>query len=732
MIVRYAPRGGVLPSADPGGGNAGQRARQAITGNLGAPSAPAFDNAAAIDISKGLAQVSEIVQRIGFERDSVAAVAAEGRVSVEAQKRVEALNPLAPDYLEQVKNIWADAKKEVLDSSGIKNSLVRDDLSKRMDRHGAAQQMASIGVQKSAVDQEGVRVYKEGVDATVAKIRANPNQADLYVAEFQADAARLRTGIRPEKLPALASVFADAVSTAKIEGYAEKGQLGKARQVLNDERSGLTDAQFTRMSAFIDGKESKMKSDAAFARANLTRAQNENTAQILIDLSDIAAGNKPYTGTERARIEEAHQKGLISTANKLAAVDHLNALEKKQRVEEAKTQDALDRMQNNNLETQEQADRAYRATVGPLRAGAVAQSGSAEQWERVSAISLDIASRQKFLPGDVKNMMETADSTTDKNQAQFVARAAKLADDMDAQGARPHAGVTLSQNGTLAVVRAAVERYMNRGMSPEQAYLEAAKATMAEGALTVQQNKDRMEEVQTRLSKSNVPGEVKTILSAENSIAERNVPFVTAPGIDTAAQAEYVKQLKAAATVTGDPELQKKIAEKALKETYGRSEANGTPSIVAYPPERYFPPAGQFMTPEQRSSYIRKEVEPYIKRQIGDVPRGGGDVNLPGYRVIATEETKRDIQNGVPPRYAVQVRHGDGYITLPDRWRAPTDEQLRKSEEFQRLDQERISAQMKARQIELDKQTGTTDRKKIEQRGRDLQQQYTPQTIPGR
>lgn len=722
-----------LPTADPstGGGN---RARQVSSGGSGlGGSQNTF-----VDLTRGLNELGDVISNISLQRDSVASVSIEARANVEAMQKQEALNPLDPHYQDQVKQIWDDAKRQTAES-GISNAQVKADLARRMERTAAGQQIASIGVAKAAVSKEAVRVYGEAMDATRAKIRQDPDNFNLYVTEFQSDAERLKVGIKQEDLPKLASMFADSVTKARVAGYAEKGQLGKAREVLNSERQGLSDGDFNTLSAFIDGKENKMRAAAAHARAEQTRAQNENAANILVGLSDQAAGVKPYDENNRANIEAAYAKGQISAQGRLAAIDHDNAIIKKMKHEEALNQEALEAFKNNTIKSQDQADRAARLQVGNIPYGKLATTGTAEEWARAETVIKAFAAHGQFLPSEAKALVENADSKTNKEDATFVARAAKLADDIDATGGKGQ--FNLKDSGTVNVVRAAAKRYMNQGMTKEEAYVEAAKAEMGKGPLTVQQEKDREEQVTRQLSQMRTKGEidsqVKEALKDNTTTAESLNPFKSAPGVDAAASAAYEKALKEASRATNDPELQKQIARNAVMRDFGRSDANGKPTNVFMPPERELPPSATFFTQDQRAAYIKADVENTLKARGIELPKEGpADLpGLPPWRLVATDKSISDKQNRRESigGYQIQIWNSkrQDYVNVGT-YRTPTDAELRESDLFKRYDADRVSASMKARQTELDKAQGNTDKKALQQKSRDVQQQYTPQPLPGR
>ena len=162
-------------------------------------------------------------------------------------------------YQKQVKDLWDGAKKRAMES-GITNAAVLDDLSKRMDRHGAAMQIAAIGQTKDAVSKQAVLTYKDAVDAQNAKIRNDPANANLYVDEFKADAERLKVGMDPVAFEQVSRGAADEFAKNQVIGYAEKGNFSAAKNALKAQAPHLKTEVVTGLSNYIDGKESKARS----------------------------------------------------------------------------------------------------------------------------------------------------------------------------------------------------------------------------------------------------------------------------------------------------------------------------------------------------------------------------------------------------------------------------------------------------------------------------------------
>jgi hypothetical protein len=258
-----APRRNALPTVD--FESTGNRARNAAGGN---PGVSGFNNRTTTDLAAGFGALTDMVQRIQLERDTVKAVGEESRITTETAAAQAKLNPLDPDYQKQVADLWSGAKKQVMES-GISSPAVLDDISKRMDRHGASMQIAAIGEVKTATSKKAELTYKDAVDATNAKIRNDPANANLYTDELKADTERLKIGMDPIAFEVVSRKAADELAKNQIIGYAEKGNFGAARNALKAQAPHLDTGAVTACPASSMARRAR-RGRTAIARARPT------------------------------------------------------------------------------------------------------------------------------------------------------------------------------------------------------------------------------------------------------------------------------------------------------------------------------------------------------------------------------------------------------------------------------------------------------------------------------
>lgn len=681
----------------------GNRARNVAAGG---PGVSGFQNTSAADIGAGAAVALEALQKLNIERDSVASVKAEGAAVTSAETAMAALDPMAPDYMDRVKEIWGNAGKSAMDNSGISTSVVKDDLERRMTRHATSAELIAGRVKKDAVSKEATLTAWDSVNSTSAKIRNDPANANAYIAEFQSDMERLKVGMDPATLGAFSRKAADDLAKNQVIGFAERGNYGAARAAMKEQAPHLDTGVVTGLSNYIDAKESK-------ARADGERARTQNVAGFLVDVDDQFSGNKPIDPNNRQRLDDLKARGAISPEGYLTAVRTLNNEEAKYKVEQGKNLKAAEELSTGTLSSQENADRAFNNALGPLPIGRIAMQGSAEDRANTIKLLTGMASTSGYLPTQMKNMLGNADTITDPNKAQVVAFAAEAADEIETRVPGKIAGVSLNETGNVNMVRSEAKRLMQEGVPKAQAYVQAAQSTMGKDKTTLQAEQDSLAVANEVLKKTDIGKEASLAVAGITTFAERNIPLVTMPDVRAQMGQVWERTFRDAMVKTGGDETRATaLAQKVISETYGVTrvgtigdqkveetvpgaipETTGTPgqgkpSVVPYPAERYFGPLGRaILSEEQRARVVETELDA-IQNKYGIGPKPDKDVSgLPTRRLFPDARTAEDIRSGRPPSYQVQFLRGHIYEPVPTtngalRYVVPNDEQLKTNQVF--------------------------------------------------
>jgi mono/diheme cytochrome c family protein len=698
----------------------GNRARSVAAGS---PGSAGLNRSIATDIGAGALVALEAIQKANIERDSVASVKAETAAVTSAEKAMSELDPMAADYPERVKQIWGEASKTAMETSGITTSIVRNDLERRFTRHAAGAELIGIKLRKDAVSKESLLTAKDAMNATSAKIRNDPGNANNYLAEHQADMERLKAGMDPNTLRAFSRQAADEFAKNQVIGYAEKGNFAGARSAIKAQAEHLDTSVVTGLSNYVDGKESK-------ARADGDRARTQNIATYLVDVDDQFSGNKEINPNNRANLDAMKAKGAISPEGYLTAVRTLNNREEALRKDQAKDAVALEEFNTGTPKNQENLDRAVNIALGRIPIGRIAIEGTPEQRATAIKVMAGIAGTSGMLYGQFKDLLENSDKTTDKSRAGQVAFAAEAADDLENTAPRALDNAKLNPTGTLMIVRSEAKRLIEQGVPKQEAYKQAAGTYMSKGPLTIQEENDRKAVLQKDISKIDFRGMVETSMT---SWGERNIPLVKLPGQDAALQGEARRAYEAAYMRTGSTEQAEAIAKTTLNQIYGTTMvgAVGKPfneldpkdlenrgmdpagrrsQIARRPIERYSPPSMRAMPQEDQARIYQNQIEPGLKTAGINLVKDPKFPHLSSYRLVADNQTEQDLREGRLPTYQVQVLRvgGEGEYYNVDgmkRFRPPTEAEVLQDPTYIEINNARLMNDMKARQFDVRQQT---------------------------
>jgi len=709
--------------------SSGNRARS--VGGSG-PGSAGFNNTAASDLGAGFAALAEASQRISFERDSVAAVKAETDGLIKQDAAIAALDPLAADYNDRVKAIVEDNKRETLEKAGISNSAVKDDLSRRMDRSGAAAQITSQRIRKDAVSKETERVAFESVDMVAAKVRTDPANANAYMTEFQGNMERLKIGMDPARVPAFAAAAADIFAKNQVIGYAEKGNIGAARATLKEQAQYLKGETVTGLSSYIDGRESKLRADGE-------RAKTANTASRMLDIEDQYNGAKPIDPGMREKLDADLKSGRMSPEQHLASVRFLNNQSARYNKEAQKNAKAAEQLATGTLSSQENADRGFANQFGNLPFGRIAMQGTPEQKAAAIQLATSMAGGSGYLPTQMKDLISNSDNITNPQQAQTVAFAAEAVDEIEAKAPGKIAGVSLSDTGVVNRVRARA-RVLMQDMPAKEAYLQAAQTEMPKDRLTAQQENDSRIVAKEAMKKINIDQE---LAGAVKSWDQRNLSlFVSSPEVAGRMKGEWQRVFEDAMIATRDNvERSKALANKKIADNYGQTKVGmldarqaeqgpgfdefgvapnytgmkgqGTGIVQKHPPEKYmtdFPMLNQ----DQRAKLIMADLDK-IFRERGIGPSPSPDLTgAPVVELRADATTEADLRNGRKPTYAIFVLRGDLPEPIstnkgPLRYRLPSPDEVKDNPVWMGAERDRQMRDEKAKATDIELKKAVPD-----------------------
>jgi len=154
----------------------------------------------------------------------------------------------------------------------------------------------------------------------------------------------------------------------------------------------------------------------------------------------------------------------------------------------------------------------------------------------------------------------------------------------------------------------------------------------------------------------------------------------------------------------GDPALAQNRALQQMKAIYGVSQMSGSPTVVKYPPEKYWP--------KQDASgalfgLVGGDPLQYAKTQLSIEIGEHDDGYLPGsVRLVTTPETEADVKAGRLPGYSVLWKDANGNLqTIPGKvWRPDVTHMLQQQQE--NLTKEQDAATQRAREKDMQINSG--------------------------
>ena len=229
----------------------------AYSGNANAALAPAAAAIAAVNPFDGAAYAASVLgknaeQTRQFEdeqnrrADNLRITKAQRAFEFEAAKQAEELDPLAPDYEDQVHRIYTQEGGLAGQAAGFAT--------------GAGQSAYAIGVEDAA-GKARIGAYQRKQKAVISdalgqrdilenearnRLRENPDNPDEALADFHAQADRLNSLLPPEIVAERDRKFNAALVYDRAEGLAEAGRADEARAFLDGPDAAGVDPEVVR------------------------------------------------------------------------------------------------------------------------------------------------------------------------------------------------------------------------------------------------------------------------------------------------------------------------------------------------------------------------------------------------------------------------------------------------------------------------------------------------------
>lgn len=245
-------------------------------------------------------QTKQSEARNAEHADLLAATRASAEYERAAKLGVDALNPLAPDYEDQLNTTLTEARESAIANSGVSNTKRRERLAVQFEAAGIGLAAQATLNRREVLAKEGSRVFTQLADATMAKIQSDPDAAGVYMAELMAQGEGALATVNPEALPAIMAAVEQAAVDARVRGYAAAGQFELARTLADAEKEKLGANGHRSIKTAITSEEQRQKNERLIAtqekvadiELRISRATNSmelDEAQLALDAA-IAEG----------------------------------------------------------------------------------------------------------------------------------------------------------------------------------------------------------------------------------------------------------------------------------------------------------------------------------------------------------------------------------------------------------------------------------------------------------
>lgn len=628
------------------------------TGSLVAPYQE--DLSFANDLVSGLnsltSQLKQRAQQHDEAVDGLRANDAYQTYTTNVAQRMAGLDPLADDYIDQVKQIQ-DEERATAQQTNIKTAQQKVAFQRQLIAQGGADLRQAFGQRQNAIEAKATADWDAGVDAAKSAIFANPEQFDTIVDQFGTQASRLLPGIPPAQRLARQNAFADEMSIARISGYIEKGQLDTAKSLLSGD-NGLDPRVTLSLEGSIRGKEAQM-------RADYERAQSNNYDRLMAQAADGQLTPD--------QVKAAYQSGRIKGSQYASLTGTLQNRMAREEAANQQQQAGVELYDRGNITSQKEADVAFAAkTVTALKDVPEDQRPQAQ-----AQLLQDMVRNTGWVPSQFKDSVVGAETSGNPDRWAAVAKL-----NYDLTQLNPNARTGAGDN-IKAVQQLAIDLSPN-GVPTEETF-KAAATQIRDNMPTAEQRQKNDDIIRTAVSKAQTDKTFDPAALASDAIGAPATPY----------QADQFKtRVQTLMATRGiDITLATKLAQNDFKSNVGVSALARSIVPMDYPPEKFIDPRIDGVL-SYANSVVRRDLserhgstgnDPGSRYQL-DMPAivntevqtklsalninpfGGAEVDadgMPPWRLVPDNQTAAQIQRGERPSYVVQVRAGPGGTYYP-------------------------------------------------------------------
>ncbi|NBB92187.1 MAG: hypothetical protein GVY32_03340 [Gammaproteobacteria bacterium] len=620
-----------VPRVNPQAGNIAGAAVNPVAGDTGAV------GRGLQQAGNQLTQLADTVHRSQVKADRLKANKREQEFLTQLQQATAELDPLADDYDAQVETAINETIEATKAETEFRTGEVQSRFAARLENLGQAQVREAFSAREAALNDQALRDYDEQRQQLMANIAADPQGADVFLAEFAADVRETYAGVLDQsQLETLAKETAENALVQEALGFAEAGNMRTARAVIDDNAGDLDPSMARSAKATIRGIESRK-------RAEFARATAGELADIRIAVS--RAETPEEIAAARERVNDANERGLFRGRQGTRAQLTIG-LDKQQ---EAAREEAAAREDRNN-----------RYLSGT---GAVDQRDADAMWEEVTAnatgegeqldpqqtidMVADFAQQTGFVPSPIKQNLQRAERMLGEQQLAFAAQQYQTI-----RNVAPQVDVGLDKGSAVRQTAALVDIGTFDTHAEAATYL-ANLSTRDQNVRKARRDAFEEEAGVEDLTDAQIAGRINL-----NPLGTRVPGGRQVVQLPEGARQEYVNTFKQNYLVSGDVDAAQAATDKYFQERWGVSRITGQDQAMRHPPERFVPNFDSLLErPEVRTRLIQDDLRQSL--EDANIRVAGEDVeadDLPRFSLQADERTEAEVAAGEVPTYRVYAR----------------------------------------------------------------------------
>lgn len=270
----------------------------------------------------GLAYMAH-AQKQKLQEDGVRASKAETQYELNVGQRLAELDPLDPDYDQQVGTVLTEARQAAEEGAGFVTEQRRQEFSARMDELGVKSVLRAAEQRRVVVQQAAATEYEAAANLAINQITASPSSFESIVNEFSAKIAPVLDAMAPRERAKQADQFARQAVLGRTLGLADIGKYDEAKNFLLSNGGDINPVQLRSTMLQVDNierrrvNEWKQASTDAAARLKLGLVTGTvSMTDVMKAVPSLAPGAAAtlLTYAETMQRRQAKESGAISEA----------------------------------------------------------------------------------------------------------------------------------------------------------------------------------------------------------------------------------------------------------------------------------------------------------------------------------------------------------------------------------------------------------------------------------